>query len=500
MAICLLSQGSCNRLHFLCLVYHYKPKAPHHLLPTDEKEGKKREREREREPIYSLSLCISTWLIPFNFLSLSLSLPQLQVTLKKMALDLISMADSSIFRKLNTQKNSFPFLWCGDVGFDYLISVNRMKMLKDNGPWSLISGALRGNDVFWCCRLPPLSISIQFYTTTTMIWIIQPEDQKKCWEKELSLFCSHFGISGNEKEEDGGKRVQRPVTLTDDPIGEVAHDLTLAGVHQLLLQLCLFFFFFFFPFFFEHFGMLYYLCVTTKPATIFGLGGGLWVPLCFSLCCVCACLPHGTRLPPPSSSLSPNDWHALMFLQMRFLPPILMLLLSLPLQALYSLIHNVNVFFFCRIVRDALFWCFVVVRVYPHIISSFCRPLFGRRKITKGRRRRRRLECGAPSYRSQVVQSGRGSMCASGAVKSCRSAHSRETALPYVTYQTIRRHVSIKVRRIGPIALLSLSHLPQRPSKAIRPDQEPPSRKRAEGTPKPNQTKKEKKEKREKVF
>lgn len=41
------------------------------------------------------------------------------------------------------------------------------------------------------------------------------------------------------------------------------------------------------------------------------------------------CLPHGTRLvpPPPRAlhrppprSLSPNDWHALMFLQMRFLP------------------------------------------------------------------------------------------------------------------------------------------------------------------------------------
>ena len=61
MAICLLSQGSCNRLHFLCLVYHYKPKAPHH--PTEEK-------KKEKNPsILSLSVFLLDLFPPTFFLS-----------------------------------------------------------------------------------------------------------------------------------------------------------------------------------------------------------------------------------------------------------------------------------------------------------------------------------------------------------------------------------------------------------------------------------------------
>ena len=82
MAICLLSQGSCNRLHFLCLVYHYKPKAPHH--PTEEK-------KKEKNPsILSLSVFLLDLFPPTFFLSL----PQLLLRLKKMTFGLILMNQS----------------------------------------------------------------------------------------------------------------------------------------------------------------------------------------------------------------------------------------------------------------------------------------------------------------------------------------------------------------------------------------------------------------------
>jgi hypothetical protein len=57
---------------------------------------------------------------------------------------------------------------------------------------------------------------------------------------------------------------------------------------------------------------------------------------------VCVCQSHMEHDSPssPSAGLSPNDWHALMFLQMRFLPP--------PFKALYSVIRVLCCVFFCR--------------------------------------------------------------------------------------------------------------------------------------------------------
>ena len=52
--------------------------------------------------------------------------------------------------------------------------------------------------------------------------------ERKKWD--FWLIISEF--PGNEKKKKSSEARNR-----DDPIGEVAHDMTLAGVHQLLLQL-----------------------------------------------------------------------------------------------------------------------------------------------------------------------------------------------------------------------------------------------------------------------
>lgn len=138
------------------------------------------------------------------------------------------------------------------------------------------------------------------------------------------------------------------------PIGEVAHDLTsatsvLLGVHQLLLihpiHMAILSTHFFVFVSLHLFTLTLFSCrlhvscaswngkeadrhgyfILKLGSIIFFYGYNLrthavWLVDLFSLCaCVCVCV-NTTHPPFPLLCLSPNDWHALMFLQMRFLP------------------------------------------------------------------------------------------------------------------------------------------------------------------------------------
>ena len=104
-------------------------------------------------------------------------------------------------------------------------------------------------------------------------------------KEDFWLIISEF--PGNEKKKKSSEARNR-----DDPIGEVAHDMTLAGVHQLLLQLWL--------------GVQVFLVLATIFFRLVARGAHIGV-LC---ACVCVFATWNTTPPHPHPPCHPmTDMH-----------------------------------------------------------------------------------------------------------------------------------------------------------------------------------------------